>query len=123
MAPSHRAPGAFASLAVTVLLIAFGKTTGLASILQEFFITVLYSVLIGGILAAVMPAIWSRSERWKQTPRWAARLGAIALGTAVGALLSGAMPVLRISRALCDSGHRFGDPTAFRSFWLPQPLP
>jgi len=82
-------PGAFTSLAVTVLLIAFGKTSGLADILREFFIAVLYSVWIGGILAAVMPAIWNRSEHWKPTPRWAARLGTIALGTAGGALLSG----------------------------------
>jgi sensor histidine kinase YesM len=82
-------PGVFASLAVTALLIAFGKASGFGNILQEFFISALYSIWIGGILASVMPALWERSQSWTPPLRWSARMAAIAAGTALGALLSG----------------------------------
>ena len=82
-------PGVFTSLAVTGLLIAFDMTSDFADILRQFFISVLYSLCIGVILATIMPAIWRLSESGTQPLRWASRIGAIATGTGLGALLSG----------------------------------
>jgi two-component system sensor histidine kinase AlgZ len=82
-------PGIFSSIAVTILLVAFERTAGFAAILQEFSIAALYSLCIGGILAAAMPAVWGRSGTWAPPLRWLTRLGTIAAGTALGALLSG----------------------------------
>jgi two-component system, LytTR family, sensor histidine kinase AlgZ len=82
-------PGIFSSIAVTILLVAFDRAAGLADILQEFSIAALYSLCIGVILAAVMPAVWGRSGDWAPPLRWLTRFGTIAAGTALGALLSG----------------------------------
>jgi len=82
-------PGIFASTAITVLLVVFGKTAGFADVLREFLISAVYSVCIGGVLAVAVPKIWERSDTWNLTLRWLARGFVIAAGTAVGTFLGG----------------------------------
>lgn len=82
-------PGLFASLAVTVLLVAFGKTANFADILSEFSIAALYSLFIGVALSATLPKVWMRSNGWPPLLRWPARFFNIAAGTALGVFLGG----------------------------------
>jgi len=82
-------PGILASIAVTVFLVAFGKTETLMDVLREFGIAALYSLCIGSVLATVVPRVWERSRRWAPTLRWSTRIVAVAGGTALGALMAG----------------------------------
>jgi len=80
-------PGFFASLAVTVLLVAFGKTANLLDMLWEFSIAALYSLFIGVALSATLPKLWVLSNHWVPLLRWPVRCFNIAAGTAFGVFL------------------------------------
>jgi two-component system sensor histidine kinase AlgZ len=82
-------PSVFASIAIALLLGAFGEAPTLSAIFREFWISMLYSICIGGILSVVIPPLWSRSAACTAALRWIARIFSIAAATALGTLLAG----------------------------------
>ncbi|HEX3683518.1 MAG TPA: sensor histidine kinase [Bryobacteraceae bacterium] len=88
------------ALCVPLLEWCFEPQAAFGGLVADYFFSLAYAFSIGGLLSAAMPVIWKRSSKWQWTARWPARVLAIAVGNALGCLVSGLVP-------LAFYGHRY----------------
>lgn len=59
----------------------------------EYVIALVYALAIGALLSTILGALWQVSCRWRASLRWTARAGVVIVGTALGCLVAGLVPL------------------------------
>lgn len=70
-------------------------------LVAEYCFSLVYALLIGGLLSAAMPILWRRSSKWPWATRWLARVSTLVAADALGCLMAGLVP-------LAVYGHNYG---------------
>jgi len=81
------------ALCVPLLEWCFVPHAKFGDLVSDYFFSLAYAFLIGGLLSAATPVVWRKSSKWQWTVRWLARALTIMAGTALGCLVAGLVPL------------------------------
>lgn len=85
---------AASGIAVCVPLLewCFDPHATLRYLVADYFFSLVYAILIGGLLSLTVPAVWKGCAKWPWALRLPARLLTVVAGNAIGCLLAGLVP-------------------------------
>jgi len=81
------------ALCVPLLEWCFAPQATFGGLVSDYFFSLAYAFLIGGLLSTAMPVLWKKSSKWQWAVRWPARALTVVAATALGCLAAGLVPL------------------------------